>query len=69
MLKALVIVPDEKMKTLEDVFAAARAAARTREKTKRSPRIRSLGAIFEFGVYIAIYEIHDKPRSNVKQTG
>jgi hypothetical protein len=56
MLKALVIVPNDKTKEFGDLLAIARAEARKREQSKENPPIRALKYFPELSVYVAVYE-------------
>lgn len=57
MLKALVIVPNERTKEFGSLLAVARAEARKREHTQQNPPIRTLVFVPELQVYCAIYEV------------
>lgn len=65
MLKALVIIPNEKTRELGDLLAVARAEARKREHADKNPPVRTLRFLPELGVYVAVYEACDvqPPRS------
>lgn len=69
MLKALVIVPNEKTREVGALVAVARAEARKREHADKNPPVRALQFFPELGVYIAVYEACDvqPPRSNGKK--
>jgi hypothetical protein len=56
MLKALVIVPNDKTRELGDLLAVSRAEARKREHADKNPPVRALMFIPELGVYVAVYE-------------
>ena len=56
MLKALVIVPNEKTVEYGSLLAVARAEARKREHSDKNPPIRTLKFLPELAVYIAVYE-------------
>jgi hypothetical protein len=56
MLKALVIVPNEKTKEYGSLLAVARAEARKREHAEQNPPIRALRFFPELNVHVAIYE-------------
>jgi hypothetical protein len=56
VLKALVIVPNEKTKEFGSLLAVARAEARKREHVNKNPPIRALRFFPELGVYVAVYE-------------
>jgi len=57
VLKALVIVPNERTKEMGDILQVARAEARKREHVDNNPPIRSLIFVPECGVYVAVYEV------------
>jgi hypothetical protein len=61
MLKALVIVPNEKTTEYGCLLAVARAEARKREQSKENPPIRALKYFPELGVYVAVYEVVENP--------
>jgi hypothetical protein len=56
MLKALVIVPNEKTAEFGSLLAVARAEARKREKVNQNPPILALKFVPELCVYVAVYE-------------
>jgi hypothetical protein len=56
MLKALVIVPNERTRELGCLVAVARAEARKREKAGQNPPILALKFVPELSVYVAVYE-------------
>ena len=60
MLKALVIMPNEKTTEVGALLAVARDAARRREDAQTNPPIRALHFIGELGVYVAVYEAVEK---------
>jgi len=60
MLKALVILSNEKTKDYGSLLAVARAEARKREHAQSNPPIRSLIFVPELGVYVALYEALDR---------
>ena len=59
VLKALVIVPNEKTREFGSLLAVARAEAQKREKADKNPPIRALNFVPELGIYVAIYEALD----------
>jgi hypothetical protein len=67
MLKALVIVPNEKTREYGSLLAVARAEARKREHAKQNPPICALKFFPELNVYVAIYEAQQLPDSSIKQ--
>jgi hypothetical protein len=67
MLKALVIVPNEKTREYGSLLAVARAEARRREKSERNPPIRALRYFPELCVYVAVYEAIEDPDNHLKQ--
>jgi hypothetical protein len=64
-LKALVISPNERTVDFGCLLAIARAEACRREHTSVNPTVRALVFVAEVGVYVAIYQILDKPESNI----
>jgi hypothetical protein len=60
LLKALVIMPNEKTTEVGAVLAVARDAARRREDAQTNPSIRALHFIAELGVYVVVYEAMQK---------
>ncbi len=64
MLKALVIVPNEKTVEFGSLLAVARAESRKRERLNENPPIRALSFLPELGIWIAVYEAP----STAKQT-
>jgi hypothetical protein len=69
MLKALVIIPNEKTSEFGSLLAVARAEARRREQSKKNPHIRALGYFPELCIYVAVYEAVEKPFQKMKQAG
>ena len=57
MLKALVIVPNEKTKEIGSLLAVARAEACRCETTNVNPPVKALVFFAELGVYVAVYEV------------
>jgi hypothetical protein len=57
MLKALVIVPNDKTSELGSLLAVARAEARKRERSQQNPPICALKFFPELNVYVAIYAV------------
>jgi hypothetical protein len=56
ILRALVIVPNEKTTDLGSLLAIARSEACKREQVSINPTIKALMFVAELGVYVAIYE-------------
>jgi hypothetical protein len=56
MLKALIIIPNDKTGEFGSLIAVARAEARKREHADKNPPIRALTFLSELGVYVAVYE-------------
>ena len=56
MLKALIIVPNDRTKEFGSLLAVARAEARKREHTEKNPPILALRFLPELSVYVAVYE-------------
>ena len=67
MLKALVIIPNEKTVEYGSLLAVARAEARKREHSEQNPPIRALRFFPEIGVYVAVYEALEISTQNVQQ--
>jgi hypothetical protein len=59
MLKALVIMPNEKTKEIGSILAVARDTARKRENSQINPPIRALQFVAELGIFVAVYEAVD----------
>lgn len=66
MLKALVIMPNEKTKEIGSILAVARDTARKRENSSINPPIRALQFIAELEVFVAVYEVVEKTNSDQK---
>ena len=60
MLKALVIIPNNRMKEIGDLLAVARAEARKREHSQQNPLVRALVFVPDLQVYCAIYQAQDR---------
>jgi hypothetical protein len=60
LLKALIILPNEKTSDVGALLAVARDAARRREDISINPPIRALQFIAELGVFVAVYEVIEK---------
>lgn len=60
MLKALVLMPNEKTTEVGTLLAVARDAARRREDAQTNPPIRALHFIAELGIFVAVYEAPEK---------
>jgi len=56
VLKALVIVPNDRTKEIGSLLAVARAEARKREHADKNPPVRALVFVPQLQVYCAIYE-------------
>jgi hypothetical protein len=56
MLKAVVIVPNDRTRDMGSLLAIARAEAQKKEHTRENVTIRSITFIGECGVYVALYE-------------
>jgi hypothetical protein len=67
MLKALVIVPNEKTKEVGALLAVARQAARSREQSEKNPPILVLRFLPELGIYVAVYEAMEIQKREVKK--
>jgi hypothetical protein len=60
VLKALVIIPNDRTIEFGILLAVARAEARKREHVDKNPPIRALVFVPELQVYCAIYEAQDR---------
>jgi len=69
MLKALVIVPNDKTIEYGSLLAVARAEARKREKANQNPPIRALRFFPELNVYVAVYEAEAIQKPEVNKPG
>jgi hypothetical protein len=71
VLKAIVIVPNEKTTDLGSLLAIARSEACRREHIQENPIIRAMVFAPELGVYVAIYEskTRDLPKENCGKQG
>jgi hypothetical protein len=70
MLKALVIIPNDRTKEFGSLLAVARAEARKREQSDKNPPILALKFIPELHVYVAVYEAQTTQKPEVrKQSG
>jgi hypothetical protein len=67
MLKALVIVPNDRTKEFGSLVAVARAEARKREQSEKNPPIVALKFIPELHVYVAVYEAQATQKPEVKK--
>lgn len=56
ILKALIIVPNEKTTDLGSLLAIARSEACKREHTQENPVVRAMVFVAELGIYVAVYE-------------
>jgi hypothetical protein len=69
MLKALVVVPNERTKEVGALLAVARAEARKREHADKNPPVCSLLFVPDLGVYVAIYEIPETQTNKAEVKG
>jgi hypothetical protein len=67
VLKALVIIPNEKTIEFGCLLAVARAEARKREHSDQNPPICALRFFPELNVYVAVYKVQQNPNSTVHQ--
>jgi hypothetical protein len=67
MLKALIIIPNEKTSEFGCLLAVARAEARKREHAEKNPPILALEFLSKLGVYVAVYEAQEIPKPEVKK--
>ena len=56
MLKALVIVPNERTQDTGSLLAIARAEAQKRERTHKNVSVKTIIFVPECGVHVALYE-------------
>ena len=66
VLKALVLMPNEKTADIGSLLAIARDAARRRENIQINPPIRALRYVAELSVFIAVYEVAETKGGNAK---
>lgn len=66
VLKGIVICPNERTSDLGCLLAIARSEACRREHISVNPTVRALVFVAEVGVYVAIYQVVDKPESSIK---
>ena len=57
ILKALIIVPNEKTTDLGSLLAIARSEACKREHVQENPVVRAMAFVAELGVYVAVYQV------------
>lgn len=69
MLKALVIMLNEKNSEVGGILAIARDAARRRENVKMNPPILALDFIAELDIFVAVYEAAEKSNPDQKSMG
>jgi hypothetical protein len=67
MLKALVIISNEKTVEYGCLLAVARAEARKREHSEQNPPIRALQFVPELSVYVAVYEASENSKTIFQQ--
>jgi hypothetical protein len=60
VLKALVLMPNDKTSEVGCLLAVARDVAKKREGTQTNPSIRALHFIAELGIFVAVYEAVEK---------
>ena len=65
ILKALIIVPNEKTTDLGSLLAIARSEACKREHVQENPVVRAMTFVAELGVYVAIYQVISHPESGM----
>ncbi len=65
ILKALIIVPNEKTSDVGSLLAIARSQACRREHVSVNPTIKALMFVAELGVYVAVYQVIDHPENGV----
>lgn len=69
MLKALVIIPNERIKDMGSILAIARAEAQKREHTHKSVDIKSIRFVSECQVYVVVYNAPDVRGRRLKIEG
>lgn len=67
MLKAIVIVSNEKTREFGSLLAVARDCARKREKANQNPPILALRFFPELRVYVAVYEAQDDQKREMNE--
>jgi len=67
MLRALVILPNDRTKEIGALVAVARAEARKREQANQNPPILALRFFPELSVYVAVYETQESEVKNHKR--
>jgi hypothetical protein len=65
ILKALVIIPNEKTTDLGSLLAIARSQACKREHVQENPVVRAMPFVPELGVYVAVYQVMSHPESGM----
>ena len=60
ILKALIIVPNEKTSDLGSLLAIARSEACKREHVQENPVVRAMAFVAELGVYVAVYQVTNR---------
>ena len=65
MLKALVIVPNERTKDVGDLLQIARAEIKKRHLTQTRPNVKVIKFVPECGVYVAVYKVPDVRKGTV----
>jgi len=66
LLKALVLMPNEKTTEVGTLLAVARDAARRREDAQTNPPIRALHFIAELGIFVAVYDVPENSNTDPK---
>lgn len=59
MLKAIVVLLDQKKKEIGEILAISRSEARKRERANQNPPILALKFVPELAIYVAIYEAQE----------
>lgn len=57
MLRALVIIPNQKTKDVGDLLQIARAEAQKREHTRSKVNVKAIQFVPECQVYVAVYKV------------
>jgi hypothetical protein len=66
VLRAIVVIPNDRTKEFGSLLAVARAEARKRERADKNPPVLALRFFPELGVYVAVYEAQEIKKSEVK---
>jgi hypothetical protein len=67
ILRALIIIPNEKTTDLGSLLAIARSEACKREHVQENPVVRAMVFVAELGVYVAVYQVINHPESGMQK--